>query len=110
MSARPNAVALICDLHKKDGGPPVGKLPGLWHRKVDRRWSIWVNGHMEPMKMDGRIAIAPGDCYVEFNGWPAGSFSMIHGEGVLAAGAAANYETFCAALKNAIAETKAVSQ
>ena len=97
-----DARLLICELHKKDGGPPIAKIPGLWNRKVDKRWEIWINGHMEPQKMDGQITIAPGEVYVEFNGWPAGSFSMIHGDGILAAGAAANYRTFCAALRKAV--------
>lgn len=102
----PDAVSLVCDLHKRDGATPIGKLPGVWHRKIDERWQIWVNGHMTEMKggPDGDIGIHPGDCYVEFNGWPAGSFSMIHGTGVIAAGSQANYHTFCEALERAMVE------
>lgn len=98
-----DARQLICDLHKRDGATPIGKLPGVWHRVLDSSWQIWVNGHMQPMKggPTNDIEIHPGDCYVEYNGWPAGSFSVIHGTGIIAAGECANYETFCEALRNA---------
>lgn len=100
----PNAVELICQLHKLDKAVPIGRLLKPWHRKIDERWQIWVNGQMKPQKggPGGDIDIHPGDCYVEYNGWPAGSFSMIHGEGLLAAGSEANYQTFCDALQSAI--------
>lgn len=108
-----NACSLILDLHKHDGTLPISKLPGLWKRKLDERWTFWVNGHMDgPRKVeDGDqggqgFEVHPGDVFVEFNGWPAGSFSLITGEGIIAAGAAANYETFCDALRGALAEPK----
>jgi hypothetical protein len=104
-----NAIELICDLHKRDGVIPIGKMTDLWHRRVDDQWAIWVNGQMQSVKTKptpgspGGHPVDPGDVYVEFNGWPCGIFSMITGEGTLAAGKIANYETFCAALRRAIA-------
>ena len=104
-----NAIDLICDLHKHDGVIPIGKMTDLWHRKLDDRWAIWVNGQMKPVETKptdgspGGHPVEPGDCYVEFNGWPAGLFSMITGEGTIAAGGLANYQTFCGALKAAMA-------
>lgn len=106
LSSSLDARKLICDLHEQDAGPSIGKLPGLWKRVIDSRWTIWVNGHMEPLPGgdSGDLLIPPGDCYVEYNGWPAGSFSMITGEGVLAAGSLANYDSFCKALQKAVQE------
>jgi hypothetical protein len=81
-------------------------MSGPWFRKIDDHWSIWVNGRMKPAKVGPRIdvEIQPGDCYVEFNGWPAGLFSMIDPRDgdVMAAGGLANYRTFCEALSAAI--------
>jgi hypothetical protein len=58
------------------------------------------------MEPQGGEAIAqklePGECYVKFNGWPAGLFSIVSGDGVIAAGEIANYQAFCEALRNAI--------
>ena len=101
----PNAIELILALHEHDKTAPIGKLPGLWERKLDERWTIWVNGHLEPLPAgDGaQMMVHPGDCYVEYNGWPAGSFSIIHpGQGMIAAGAKANYHTFCEAIEKAL--------
>lgn len=106
-----DARELIFELHKRDGIPGIGKLPGLWERKLDERWTIWVNGHTEPLpagSLDGaKMQVLPGDCYVEYNGWPAGSFSLINGQGMIAAGSGANYQTFCAALRDAAAAKEA---
>ncbi len=100
-----NAITLICDLHKKDGATPIGKLTEPWKRVLNPHWSIWVNGQMTPQKAgtDNVANIGPGDVYVEFNGWPAGSFNMIRDqdEAIMCAGELANYSTFCDALENA---------
>ena len=101
-----DARELIFALHEHDGTAPISKLPGLWNRKLNQQWETWINGHMEPLTAEspdgcGGMKVQPGDCYVEFNGWPAGSFSVITGEGIIAAGAAGNYETFCDALREA---------
>jgi hypothetical protein len=103
-----NAIRLILDLHKHDGADPVSKLPGLWERKLDDRWTFWVNGHMEPLPVPHdagapEMRVLPGECYVEYNGWPAATFSITcPGDGIFAAGSAANYHTFCAALETAL--------
>jgi hypothetical protein len=104
-----DARELIFQLHKLDGIPGIGQLPGLWERKLNERWTFWINGHMEALKGGPRkdIPVQPGDCYVEYNGWPAGSFSLIHGDGIIAAGSRANYQTFCAALRDAVAAKEA---
>ena len=99
-----DAIELILKLHKADGTEPISRVPGLWHHRLDDQWEFWINGHMEPQGGE-EIAqkLAPGECYVKFNGWPAGLFSIITGDGVIAAGEIANYEAFCAALRGAIA-------
>jgi len=101
----PDARELICQLHAKDGGPPIGKLPGVWHRKLDERWRIFLNGHMDRRLVyeeQPGLTIGPADCYVEYNGWPAGIWNIVTGEGCIAAGEVANYETFCQALQAAV--------
>lgn len=97
-----NAALLICELHEKDGAVPIGKMDKPWFRKIDDRWSIWVSGQTKPADNGNGVEILPGDVYIEFNGFPAGIFSMIRGDGMLAAGELANYETFCDALRAAV--------
>lgn len=80
----------------------------VWYRKLDERWEFWVNLNMEPAPVDGAdTAIQAGDVYVKFNGWPAGIFSIITGEGCFAAGEAASPDAFCDALRAAIAGASA---
>ncbi len=98
-----NFVMLICELRKHDGTPPISTLPGLWYRRLDERWEFWVNGHLQPQQTEEGTPVGPGDCYVKFNGWPAGIFSLISGEGILAAGQIANQDTFSEALRGALA-------
>lgn len=102
---KPNAIELIFALHQHDRIPGISKLPGLWERKLDEQWTIWINGHMKPLaagSTGAKMMVRPGDCYVEFNGWPWGSFSVIRGDGIVGAGGLANYDTFCEALNAAI--------
>lgn len=103
-----NAVELILAIHRQDNAPSLNILPGLWKRVVDEHWTFWVNGHREARAIEDSLLgsqgarVNPYDCWVEFNGWPAGSFSLPTGEGVIAAGQAANYETFCEALRRVL--------
>ena len=71
--------------HRTDSRTPQTRRYGadqpfarLWHRRLDDQWEFWINGHMEPQGGE-EIAqkLAPGECYVKFNGWPAGLFSII---------------------------------
>jgi hypothetical protein len=92
---------LVCQLAEKDGVSGIHRLPGCWERKVDKHWWIAINGHEEEVACSKGPKVPPFNCYVEFNGWPAGSFSPY--EGIIAAGELANEETFAAALEKAIA-------
>jgi hypothetical protein len=76
--------------------PIKGKL---YHVILDEQWEFWVNATNSEQHADG-APIKPFECYVKFNGWPAGIFTPYSGQ--FAAGEAANEETFCAALKAAV--------
>ncbi len=92
---------LLCELAKKDDAAPLHKHAGCWERKIDDQWWIAVNGQMGSVKCSRGPTVNPGNCYVEYNGWPAGSFSPF--EGFMAAGGEANEESFAAALEVEIA-------
>lgn len=96
-----DAIAEMCE---RLGVSNIGLMDGCWTYIVDDNWWIAVNGHREPI-----VAISPTDreynrkgtevppfhAYIEFNGWPAGFITPF--DGLIAAGAAANPETFMAA-------------
>jgi len=104
VEAEESLFLLVCDLARALGVHDINKLPGCWEHRVDEQWSIAVNAHLKTMKGLG-VAVPPGNVYVEFNGWPAGFFTVY--EGCLAAGTVANEETFAAALKKAVAAAEA---
>src|SRR6266496_2814876 len=76
---------------------PLNSLPGLWELQLNDEWWLAVNGHKESLTSSHGNEVKPFNCYVEFNGWPAGYFSP-H-EGMIAAGALANENTFIEAVK-----------
>lgn len=91
---------LLARLATKDDAAPLNKHPGCWEREIGEWW-IAVNGHEDAIKCSHGAEVPPFNCYVEFNGWPAGLFDPLGG--IIAAGAAANEETFAAAVEAAIA-------
>jgi hypothetical protein len=93
---------LLAELGVKDGVAPIHNLPGCWERQIGPHWWVAVNGHKQPMLCSkSEIPVAPFHCYVMFNGWPAGLFDPYGG--TIAAGEAANEETFAAAIEAEIA-------
>lgn len=92
---------VIADLANAMGVSPINKLPGLWEVELDERWRIWVNAKTEKLKTARGVEVMPFHCYVEFNGWPAGTFSPYGG--VIAAGSVANEEALLVALRAKIA-------
>ena len=88
---------LVAELAKKDGVARIDKLDGCWERQIGEQWWIAINGHTELVDCSRGAKVPPFNCYVEFNGWPAGIFSPY--EGMIAAGEAANEETFAAAIE-----------
>jgi hypothetical protein len=92
---------LLCELAEKDDAAPLLKHAGCWERQIDEHWWIAVNGHREEKQNSHGGMVPPFNCMVEFNGWPAGLFDPYNG--IIAAGEAANEETFAAALEAEIA-------
>lgn len=91
------AMMAVADYAQSMDMVPVNKVEGCWENQVNEQWWIAVNGHQENKLCSKNIDVPPFTCYVEFNGWPAGYINPYGG--VLAAGTAANEETFVAALK-----------
>ena len=98
-------MVLVARLCEAVGASPLTRWPNGWEHQIDDEWRIIVNGSgqwlrfksdKEPLGVD----IEPFGCYVEYNGWPAGMFNPV--AGILAAGEAANEDTFCAAVEAAI--------
>jgi len=88
--------AAIADYAVGHGAAPIaGKV---YHVTLDDQWEFWVNATKEPQNVDG-ANIQPFDCYVKFNGWPAGIVGP--DGGCFAAGGAANESTFIDALRAA---------
>lgn len=100
----PQAMGLLCDLCVAMKAEPVNQYEGCWEVAVDDNWWIALNGHKEAVKCSRGASVPPFTAYVEWNGWPAG-FIDPRG-GALAAGEAANEDTFCAAVKAAVVKAE----
>jgi hypothetical protein len=79
----------------------ITALPGCWEHQIDDQWWLALNGKKTPTKCSHGAEVPPFHFYVEFNGWPAGIFS-IRGDGEFAAGSAANEDMFIAAVDAAV--------
>lgn len=78
------------------GASDLRNRPGLYVFDVDDHWRVELNAH--PEEIEG----VPGfHARVNFCDWPAGVLSPIGG--VIAAGAAANEDTFIEALQERLA-------
>jgi hypothetical protein len=98
---------LVAELAVALGVRNINALESCWVHQFDTHWLIAANGHKEYKifaSQHGPINVPPFSVWVEFNGWPAGVFDA-HG-GTFAAGAAANEQTFSAALRSAIDAAK----
>lgn len=99
------AYAVLAELGITLGAAPLNKHPACWECQIDRQWRVAVNGHHEPRHCSfSNVAIDPFHCYIEFNGWPAGI--MTPAGGTIAAGAAANEDTFIAAMRARLEQEK----
>lgn len=92
----------LCDLCIALGASPANKHKACWEHRVDERWEIAFNGHNDPKMCSHGVVVDPYNCYVQYNGWPAGVFTPYGG--CIAAGEGANETTFLAALTRAEAE------
>lgn len=84
---------------------PMNKHEGCWSIALDQHWSLAVNAHpaaarwTNPRSGDSHTVPA-FSVYLDFNGWPAGLIDP-HGAHI-AAGRAANADTFLAAVDAAV--------
>lgn len=80
---------LVTRIADQEGALPIRDK--VWTCKVDEQWTFKINGHKEEMEK-----IPAFHMFVEYNGWPAGLVSSYGG--IIAAGNAANEQTFIDAL------------
>ena len=87
----------ICAIARKDGSKPFNRLSGAYYIEAGS-WELWINGTLADLPKNGEHPPIPRfNCYVKFNGWPAGFFDP-H-TCTLAAGGLANIFTLRDALK-----------
>jgi hypothetical protein len=99
------AFAVLADLCIALGEAPLSKHVACWEHKIDERWAVAVNGHNEPKHCSfSAVPVDPFNCYVQFNGWPAGILNPYGG--IIAAGELANEATFIEAMRDRIATLK----
>lgn len=102
------AFYLVSQLALKDGVSPLNTRTDCWVRKIDDQWTIAVNGTKAQLTCEPEgtmgAAIEPYHMAVWYGGWLAGLLSPY--DGVLAAGSAANEETFVAALRTELARSE----
>lgn len=96
------AFSVLTDLVCAVDVAPLKNLPGMWEYQVSPEWWIAVNPHRGKAECSHGAEVEFGNCYIEFNGWPAG-FITPYG-GCIAAGALANEDTFIAAMKAKLEE------
>lgn len=94
------AVMKLADLVIATDGAPLSKHDGCWEYAIDERWWVAWNGHGEHRKNSRGVDVPPYTCAVHYNGWPAGLVNPYGG--VIAAGDAANEDTFIAAIESAL--------
>lgn len=94
-------ILLIADLAVADGVAPVRDK--VWTRKLDKHWTIAVNGYgsEQSVNLTCPTKIPACSVLIEFNGWPAGMLNLL-GEGSIAAGEAANQATLREAIMSAL--------
>lgn len=95
------AFCRVVELCEALGVRNLNQLPGCWEHQIDDHWWVAVNALKQPVECSRGYTVQPYDCFVEYNGFPAGSFNPYGG--ILAAGEAANERTFIEAIKAAIA-------
>ncbi len=92
----------IAEYSRAVGVKSISQLEGCWEHEVDGRWKLYVNGHRDPIPCSTGTVVPAFSAYVTFNGWPAGILDPWGG--VIAAGDAANADTFREALQMAAAQ------
>jgi hypothetical protein len=93
------AMVAVCDLALSLGFRDLNKRDDCWEHQIDANWWVAVNGRKEPTKCSHGLTVHPYQCYIEFNGFPAGIIDPY--DGIIAAGDAANEDSFIEAVKAA---------
>ena len=96
------AFALIMRLAEKDKVKAINKLDGCWERRIDDNWQISLNGHPHTVLNSRDMEVLGFSCLIEFNGFPAGMLDPAGG--IIAAGQAANEDTFIEAIERILDE------
>lgn len=99
------AFMVVVQLGLALGKRDMSKLPGCWEHQVDEQWWIALNPHDGNEKCSTGAAVPGFSIYIRFNEWPAGLIDPR--SGVIAAGAAANEDSFIAAVQAATAKAEA---
>jgi hypothetical protein len=89
----------IAQLARRLGVEKINQLPGCWEHQIDKQWWVAVNAKAEAVTCSHGPDVPRFSAYVECNGWPAGLINPV--EGVFAAGAFMNEDSFIDALKAA---------
>lgn len=86
----------VVNMMERKGIHHINALPGCAEVKVDKNWTVAVNGHGSERTAEPAgcmsASVPPFECVVWYNGWYAGSFSPY--EGFMAAGKGANEDAF----------------
>lgn len=101
MSEKKALFEMICEIAIKDGVSQINKFDGCWERQIGEHWWIAVNGHKDSVKCSRGADVPPFNCYLEFNGWPAGVFDPFGG--IICAGSEGNEEAFASAMETELA-------
>lgn len=94
----------VVDLALALGVRSIKDMPACWEHQVDEHWHIAINGHHTDRQTTRGNTVPPFHCYIEFNGFPAGLITPYNG--IIAAGSAANEDSFIAALRSATEQAK----
>lgn len=96
-----NIIESVLTLTQHLGVSNLKEHRGAWQHQIDEQWHIAINGHEASIEVEPpggmKVDIPPFGICVWFNGWLAGLFSP-NGEGMFAAGGAANEAAFVEAV------------
>lgn len=102
------AMCLVTELAAALHVQNIKKLPGPWIHKIDEHWTIALNGTSQKQEATPphcmTVELEQFHMAVWWNGWLAALLTPF--DGTFAAGSKANEDTFCEAVKAAIADAK----
>lgn len=93
MEAKPHIAELLLEYAMNQGITVNQVKSGIQTLKIDEHWTAKLNGTQE--KIDDIDGLS---WYIEYNGWPAGMFSIL-GDGFMADGTHGNEDALREAIK-----------